>query len=206
MNFLAHLHLSGNNDYIKIGNFIADAVKGNSYQKFQAEIQKGILLHRKIDEFTDTHPVTKELNRYFIKEFRKYSGIITDIVYDYYLANDWDLYSDIDFKDFVADTYDILMQNFRILPLRIKKILPFFIGKNRLMSYKEMEGIRSVLEAMSKYTSLPSGANMVIEIMEENNDFFRQHFQLFYRELILFSENELSELNKGKRIIIRKSA
>ncbi len=206
MNFLAHLHLSGNNDHIKIGNFIADAVKGKTYQKFHTEIQKGILLHRKIDEFTDLHPITKEINTYFTGKYRKYSGIVTDIMYDYYLANDWELYSDIDYKDFVADTYDLLMLNFRILPLRIKKILPFFIGKNRLMSYRDIEGIRSVLSAMAKYTSLPSGADFTIDIMQKNNDFFRNRFQLFYQELMLFSEKELSNLNKGNRIIVRKSA
>ena len=42
MNFLAHIYLSGDNDHIKIGNFIADAVKGKKYKEYPLEIQKGI--------------------------------------------------------------------------------------------------------------------------------------------------------------------
>ncbi|MCF6241010.1 MAG: ACP phosphodiesterase [Bacteroidales bacterium] len=192
MNFLAHLHLSGNNDFIKIGNFIADSVKGNSYRNFHLEIQKGILLHRKIDEFTDLHPLTKEINTYFAPKYRKYAGIVTDIVYDYYLANSWDLYSEIKYEDFVADAYELLMQNFRILPLRIKKILPFFIGKNRLMSYKNIEGIRSVLSAMAKYTSLPLASDFAIDTVKNNHNFFEERFHIFYAELLVYvKKNEL---------------
>ncbi len=195
MNFLAHLHLSGNNDYVKIGNFIGDAVKGKSYVKFHPEIQKGILLHRKIDEFTDLNPITKELNSYFIEKYRKYAGIVTDIVYDYYLANDWGKYSDVLYEDFVADVYDLLMRNFRILPLKIKKILPFFIGKNRLMNYRKKEGIHSVLTAMAKYTTLPAAADFVLETMEINNELFKAKFALFYDELIDFVQKNNGETN-----------
>jgi acyl carrier protein phosphodiesterase len=30
MNFLAHIYLSGDNDLIKIGNFMADGIRGNN--------------------------------------------------------------------------------------------------------------------------------------------------------------------------------
>ena len=53
MNYLGHLVLSGDNDEVLFGNFIADAVKGNSYYNWSANVQKGILLHRLIDDFTD---------------------------------------------------------------------------------------------------------------------------------------------------------
>lgn len=52
MNYLAHLHLSNNDKNLIIGNYIADDVKGKAYLNFPLEIQKGIILHRKIDDFT----------------------------------------------------------------------------------------------------------------------------------------------------------
>jgi len=192
VNFLAHLHLSGNNDHVKIGNFIADAVKGKNYQKFHPEIQKGILLHRKIDEFTDLHPITREINTFFNEKYRKHSGIVTDIIYDYFLANNWEKYSDIPYPDYVADVYELLMQNFRILPLRIKKILPFFIGKNRLMNYRSIDGIHSVLTAMAKYTSLPAAPDFAIETLRNNHDIFQEKFLVFYEELIVSAKKELT--------------
>ena len=60
MNFLAHIYLSGDNDLLKIGNFMADSIRGNSYENYPDEIKKGILLHRSIDSFTDMHPVYRK--------------------------------------------------------------------------------------------------------------------------------------------------
>ena len=59
MNFLAHTHLSQNNEDVIFGNFIADSVKGKSYLKYRTDIITGILLHRNIDLFTDRHLVVK---------------------------------------------------------------------------------------------------------------------------------------------------
>ncbi len=42
MNFLAHAHLSGDNDEILFGNFIADAIKGKQVEKYAKDIQSGI--------------------------------------------------------------------------------------------------------------------------------------------------------------------
>ena len=56
MNFLAHIYLSGKSDLVKIGNFMADGVHGNKFLELHSEIQKGIVLHRFIDTFTDAHP------------------------------------------------------------------------------------------------------------------------------------------------------
>ena len=60
MNYLAHVYLSGTNDLLKIGNFMADSIKGNSYNLFDQELRKGILLHRHIDSFTDAHPIYRK--------------------------------------------------------------------------------------------------------------------------------------------------
>ena len=57
MNFLAHIYLSGNNDLIKIGNFMADGIRGKDYLKFPEQVKNGILLHRQIDTFTDAHVI-----------------------------------------------------------------------------------------------------------------------------------------------------
>ncbi len=57
MNFLAHIYLSGDNDLMKIGNFMADGIHGKNLENFPLDIQKGIILHRFIDTFTDAHPI-----------------------------------------------------------------------------------------------------------------------------------------------------
>ena len=83
MNFLAHIYLSGDNDLIKIGNFMADGVRGNDYLDFPEEIQKGIILHRAIDTFTDAHPIFRKSKHRLHEKYGHYSGVIIDILYDH---------------------------------------------------------------------------------------------------------------------------
>ena len=67
---------------------ISDFVKGKTKYDYPESIQKGIHLHRLIDEFTDTHPVTAKAKSYFRPQYRLYSGAFIDIVYDHFLALD----------------------------------------------------------------------------------------------------------------------
>src|SRR5689334_7104563 len=105
MNFLAHLHLSGDNEEIKIGNFIADFVKGKNYDDFPAGIRQGIIIHRHIDYFTDTHPVVSESKQRLYATYHKYAAVIVDIFYDHYLATRWEQYSNISLVDFASEFY-----------------------------------------------------------------------------------------------------
>ena len=43
MNYLGHLVLSGQDDEVLLGNFMADAVKGSSYKMYSTGVQEGIL-------------------------------------------------------------------------------------------------------------------------------------------------------------------
>ncbi|MBN1252935.1 MAG: DUF479 domain-containing protein [Bacteroidales bacterium] len=196
MNYLAHLLLSGDNDEIKLGNFIADAVKGKNYKVFSTNIQTGIILHRKIDYFTDNHQITKELSFTLREKYKKHSGIVVDIFYDYFLANNWEEYSEQKFENFISNTHALLIHNYKILPPKIKRVLPFLIAKKRLLSYKKIIGISDVLTAMSKYTSLPYETDFAIKILTENYDEFNTKFNHFYKEIDQYVKEELSSISK----------
>ena len=92
MNFLAHIYLSGDSRELLIGNFIGDYVKGKDYEKYPPAIQDGILLHRKIDWFTDDHSITKKAKKLVRGQYGLYAGIVIDIFYDHYLSANWDQY------------------------------------------------------------------------------------------------------------------
>src|SRR6185503_13562950 len=109
MNYLAHAWLSFNQPGILTGNMISDFVKGKKKFDFPPVIQKGIALHRAIDEFTDFHPVIQKAKSYFRKEYRLYSGAFIDIVFDHFLANDKKEFADgIELDTFCQATYIIL--------------------------------------------------------------------------------------------------
>lgn len=79
MNFLAHTYLSGENDDLKIGNFLGDFVKGRlnklSQNQYTEGIIKGIALHREIDYFTDNHPIVKQSIDRLQPKYHKFSEI-----------------------------------------------------------------------------------------------------------------------------------
>jgi acyl carrier protein phosphodiesterase len=192
MNFLAHLYLSGTDTDIMLGNFIADSVKGSMYKKFKPQIQQGILLHRKIDSFTDNHLITKELATLFRSQYKLHSGIVVDIFYDHFLTVNWKEYSDQKFTDYIQQVHRTLLRNIFVLPPRVKAFLPFFIARNRLYGYSTIEGIRSTLLAMSKYTSLPEASNYAIATILDNYDFFNLRFITFFNEIIEMATKEIN--------------
>jgi len=40
MNFLAHIYLSGEDDFVKIGNFMADSIRGSQYLDYPNSLLK----------------------------------------------------------------------------------------------------------------------------------------------------------------------
>jgi acyl carrier protein phosphodiesterase len=190
MNFLAHLYLSGDDEKMITGNFIGDYVKGKDFLKYPQPIRKGIILHRQIDNFTDNHPVFREVKKLFRIDFSLYSGVITDLILDHFLASHWEKYSEESLRQFSRRIHAVLLSNFIYLPLRVQGFLPILIKNRRLESYAHQDGIHQSLDIMSRYTSLPPKAAIAIAIMNENFEFIQRHFFLFMQELIAFTEKE----------------
>ena len=186
MNYLAHLYLSGIDEHLMVGNFIGDHVKGSDWVKFPGKIKDGILMHRQIDSFTDSHPKFREAKEPFKTEYGLYSGIVVDFVYDHYLASNWKDYSDYSLKTFARFSHSVLMKNFIHLPLRVQGFLPFLIKNKRLESYATTNGIADALQVMSNYSSLPAKSEFVLQTLEYNYDFFEENFKVFMNDLINF--------------------
>lgn len=190
MNFLGHLYLSGENNEIKIGNFIADAVKGRSYLNYNTEIQHGIILHRAIDKFTDTHPVFIQSKQKLNSHFTYFSGIVIDIFYDHFLSRNWSRYSQIPFDSYTQSAYNLMLSRFSILPEKVKFFLPFMVKNNWLKIYGEIDGITRVLNGLSKRTSLPNKTGHAISVLEENYNEFNEEFHLFFTDIIHYIEKK----------------
>lgn len=190
MNFLAHLYLSGSDVEIRLGNFIGDYVKGRKFENYPQKVQLGIKLHRAIDSLTDTHPSTKVCNELLKPELGRYSGVVTDVLFDYILANEWERYSSRELKNFTRTFYMQMLQNYNLLPQEVRRFLPFMIQSNRLYSYKSIEGIHRALEIMSNHSSLPGKADYAIVQLNSNVELFKTHFHLLFADLVDLSKNE----------------
>lgn len=194
MNFLAHIYLSGEDEGITIGNFIADGIKGKQYKKYPLQIQKGILLHRGIDSFTDQHPTVRQSTKRLHENYGHYSGVIVDILYDHFLAKNWKNYHSQPLDEYVGEFYEMLRKYFEILPTRIQRMMPYMIADNWLLSYATVEGISNILTQMNRRTKERSKMNLAVIELEQYYTEFETEFTCFFEELKTFSKNKIKEL------------
>ena len=191
MNFLAHIYLSGDNDLIKIGNFMADGIRGKHFESFPLDVQKGIVLHRSIDTFTDAHTVFRESTKKLHEKYHHYSGVIVDIFYDHFLAKNFRKYSEENLDLFVARFYKSLMDNYEIVSVRTKEIMPYMIQHNWLVSYQTVEGIERILTQMDNRIGNDSNMRFSVKELKKFYNEFEEEFTLFFEELREFSKNKL---------------
>ncbi len=194
MNFLAHIYLSFNDDEVTIGNFIADSIRGKKHLDYPEEIQRGILLHRNIDTFTDAHPIFRKSTKRLHNNYGHYSRVIVDIFYDHFLARNWSRYSDIPLDQYTQHFYDLTETYFDMLPDNTKHMIPYMIADNWLYSYADLNGISRVLDGMNRRTKNRSKMNFAILDLEEHYEEFQSEFFSFFDELILFSKQKLASL------------
>ena len=190
MNFLAHIFLSGNDDEIKIGNFIADDLKGSTYLKYPEKIALGVKIHRSIDSFADTHPVYSIGKTRLKEKYGHYSGIVLDVFFDHFLALYWNKFSNQELKSFSRSFYLNLVLHSHILTPKYRYIMPFMIVNDWLGSYVEVDKIESVLSRLSRRTSLPQESQYAKDVLLKYYDHFQNEFFEFMPQILfMIKEN-----------------
>ena len=190
MNFLAHIYLSGDNELMKIGNFMADGIRGHDYLNFPEEVKNGIILHRYIDTFTDAHPIYRQSKHRLHQKYGHYSGVIMDILYDHFLAKNWIIYSEIPLENYVANFYQSLEKNYTVLTDKTKKIMPYMIEQNWLASYATIAGIELILFQMDYRTKHKANMQEAVVELQQFYTAFENEFTLFFAALISFCGNQ----------------
>lgn len=198
MNLLAHAHLSFTQSPILVGNMISDYVKGKRQFDYPVTVQKGIQLHRAIDNFTDTHAITQEVKAFFKPQYRLYAGAFADVVYDHFLANDSAFFlTDTDLMGFSAGVYKVLEENAALLPGPFKKMLPYMIEHNWLYNYKNKWGIEKSFAGLVKRAVYLEESTIAFEVFNENYDAIKSFYAIFYPDLKKFAEHKLQQLLNG---------
>ncbi|MBZ4042445.1 acyl carrier protein phosphodiesterase [Flavobacterium hibisci] len=194
MNFLAHIYLSGENDLIKIGNFMADGIRGKQFEHFPDDIQKGIILHRFIDTYTDSHDIFRQSTKRLHDKYHHYAGVIVDIVYDHFLAKNWTKYSDEKLEDFINRFYNSLHANYTVLTEKTQDLMPYMIERNWLLSYRTVEGIHQILTQMDRRSKNISKMQFASEELKQYYTDFEEEFTIFFEDIQYQSKQKLLSL------------
>ena len=198
MNYLAHAFLSFNDKNILAGNMISDFVKGKLQYNYPEGIQKGIRLHRLIDEFTDTHPVTKKAKSFFRPQYRLYSGAFTDVVYDHFLSLDSDRFKEYgNIENFSKKTYQLLELNISLLPGPFQKMFPYMKNQDWLYNYQFKQGIQKSFNGIVLRSAYLTESAIAFEIFNEYYNELENCYMQFFPELKQFAFENLNKLLPG---------
>ena len=193
MNFLAHAYLSGSDKKILAGNFLADAVKGKQYESFEKGLQKGILLHRSIDDFTDSHIINVEVRDWLRPTGGKFSGVVLDMVYDYCLANAGIIPN---LEAYTLDIYQVLDNYEHLFKGRLKRMYPYMSTQNWLLHYKRKEAVIQAVKGVGVRFSSEVDLEPCARFALQNEKVLFEYFNSFFSELQQHCKQEIERLNE----------
>ncbi|RSZ60756.1 DUF479 domain-containing protein [Massilia atriviolacea] len=194
MNYLAHIYLARHSEEAMLGALLGDFVKPSADGQFSAAMQAEILMHRKVDTFTDSHPVVLTAKSLFDGPGRRYSGILLDVFYDHVLALRWARYSEVPLAAFIAAFYGTLTRHAAVLPSRLAEMAPYMIEQDWLGSYRSYAGVDLAVRRIS--TRLSRNGEVMREALgdlERHAATIADGFDVFFPELITFVESQRNE-------------
>jgi acyl carrier protein phosphodiesterase len=181
-----------------VGNITSDFIKGKKQYDYPEDIRTGILLHRAIDAFTDEHRVTKEAMKIFRPHYRLYSAPFTDIVYDHFLANDSNVFTENTLADFARETYRTLDNYMTVFPGVFQQVFPYMKKYDWLFNYRHLTGIEKSFEGIAHRAKYMTESQTAFLLFKNNYEMLQQYYNEFFPSLKQFAWSTLQSLHNRK--------
>lgn len=176
-----------------VGNYLADLLKNKDLENLPIAVRQGVMLHRKIDSFTDHHPLVQHSTRLLHEKHHKYANVLMDVFYDYLLYHNWYCYAKQDFIDFKTEAYEILKNHIPLIPKSLQPRTLAMIEHDWLMSYTSEKGIHHTFEHIKKRASKPELFEGSVESLKQHFQPLNENFNLFFPDLMRFIDNYSAE-------------
>ena len=196
MNYLAHLHLAQLSQTSLPGALLGEYVRGTIDPRLPVRLQEGVWLHRRIDSFTDAHPLHAGTVRTLPSPFRRFGGIIMDMMFDHFLAKHWSRYHDWPLNDFIRYAHTQLLPD-EHWPIAMKTLVDRMQHYQLLASYRTLEGISLAIARIDHRFRRPTPLVHCAPLLQEHYADMEQAFLDFYPDLMVFV---IAEVNKRQAI------
>jgi acyl carrier protein phosphodiesterase len=200
MNYLAHIYLARQSGPAMLGALLGDFAKANVAGKFGPEVEREILIHRKVDSYTDSHPLVKEALQKFDPVRRRFAGIMLDMFYDHVLAKNWEQYCATTLPEFAQNFYRVLDDNAALLPERLARMAPYMIKGDWLTSYRDYASVELAVNRMSQ--RLSRNDNLLRDCLQDARAHYAylcDSFLAFFPDLIRFAEAQRAAMKNEMR-------
>ena len=193
MNWLAHILLAGDREKDQLGGVLADLLTMPQTKNLPPGFRRGISLHHSIDAFCDAHPAVGASNLRIsgagVGLRPVAAAVAVDMLYDHLLARRWDRHCPTrSLEIFSADFYNVATGHAAILPPEARLALGLMQAENWLVSYRDIDEIRHVLERIRGRLS-PRAAELsplaaAVDVFVRDPAGFEEDFERFWPDVV----------------------
>ncbi len=191
MNYLAHFHLSHGNNDLLVGALLGDFIKGPLTGKHSEGLEQGIMLHRKIDAFTDSHPSLRLVQQRFKPHYRRFAGIMTDVVFDHFLNRHWQQFHPQPLGDFSQNIYHLLANS--QLPATARRLADNLSRYDVFVNYQHWQTVEAALAKIGQRIQRDNPLATAAAELQQHSGELEQVFLSFYPQL----QQHVNEIRQG---------
>jgi len=184
MNHFAHLVLSQATVESTVGNLLGDFARGIDANSLSVPVRAGLLNHRAVDRFTDSHPLVLEMKRNFSSGRRRFAGIALDIYFDHLLLTHWEHFEQRDPGELIAKFYQRMAAGQSLMPgAEMRRVTRRMIDYDWFGSYRDSSAIAESLDRVAARIRFANNFDNAIQDLQRHHDFIRDGFFEFYPQL-----------------------
>jgi acyl carrier protein phosphodiesterase len=184
MNHFAHLVLSRPTVESAVGNLLGDFARGVDTLSLPAPVRAGLLNHRAVDRFTDSHPLVRDMKRGFSRKRRRFAGIALDIYFDHLLLEHWHSFDQRAPGDVIAEFYRRMAAGQSLMPGDdMRRVTRRMIEFDWFGSYRDLATVAESLDRVAARIRFANDFDNAIEELQRNHDFICDGFLEFFPQL-----------------------
>lgn len=183
------------------GALMADYFKGQDLADYPEGIRVGILQHKAVDAFTDSHPEFVKVRSLIANSGaeRLCSGILADIFFDHILASRWDKYGRPyclhSLYAFSRTIYEKLESSKNYHSPRFAIASQFITSQSWFEKYASIDGIKDTLKGVQSRMSGNVDLVSSVKLLDSLGAEMEKVFSIFWPALLAFSRNWASQLD-----------
>ena len=184
MNHFAHLVLSQPTVESTVGNLLGDFARGVNADLLPEPVRAGLLNHRAVDRFTDSHPLVLEMKQCFSRQRRRFAGIALDIYFDHLLLHNWDRFEQRPLDELIGAFYQRMTAGQALMPgTDMQRVTRRMVDYDWFGSYRELDAIAESLDRVAARIRFSNRFDNAIEDLQRNQQLIEQGFLEFYPDL-----------------------
>lgn len=194
MNFLAHCVLAHPGEGFLAGGVLGDFIKGPIGDDLPQELAAGVLLHRRIDSYSNRLPAMKVSIDRFDPALRRAAPVLLDIVADHCLALDWPRVVGEEMRAFTGQIYAAVAQFESWLPASSHRFVAHMVETDLLARYDDATVIRRALQHVLERLRMTRLDALLDAVLDDNLPALRDDFRGYFPQLQAFAQAERSRM------------